>query len=195
MQYYGSYLLICLIAWPILIILRFGIKQKISLRAFQCYDLAKQLSHFLFFFLFCFVLFSQIITKVECGKVSYDNHRVTKGITVVTECYVTRSQSQSQHVMRQTHNRNNMKTMGEYCTAIIIKYQKQFRRKIKMKWTTWLTHITNCKSLGQENLRGGQYHDLAKWLTYYLFFFSFGLTTHKKCGKVLCHKVSQCHVT
>ena len=24
----------------------------------ECYDLAKQLSHFLFFFLFCFVLFS-----------------------------------------------------------------------------------------------------------------------------------------
>jgi len=37
-------------------------------------------------------------------------------------------------------------------------------------------------------------HDLAKRLSYYLYFFSFsfsfGLTTHKKCRKVLCHR---CH--
>ena len=36
-------------------------------------------------------------------------------------------------------------------------------------------------------------HNLAKWPSHYLYFFSFsfGLTTLKKCGKVSCHK---CHI-
>jgi len=37
------------------------------------------------------------------------------------------------------------------------------------------------------------YHDLAKWLSYYLYFFSFSfsfeLTIHKKCGKVSHHMI------
>ena len=64
------------------------------------YDLTKQLSYFLFFLLFCFVLFSQIITKVECRKVSCDSHRVTEW------SYHTRSQSQ--HMTRQSHDRSSM---------------------------------------------------------------------------------------
>jgi len=36
-------------------------------------------------------------------------------------------------------------------------------------------------------------YDLAKWLSHYLYFFSFSfsfeLTTHKKCGKVSCHMI------
>ena len=80
-------------------------------RLLYCHNLAKWLSYFLFFFLFCFLLFSQIITKVECGKVSHDNHRVT-------EC----SGHRSQHVIGQSHDRSNIRTMGGQSIATKVKY-------------------------------------------------------------------------
>ena len=49
----------------------------------------------------------------------------------------------------------------------------------------------------QGNLRGGQYHDLAKQLSHYLYFFFFSfsfildLLHRRECGKVSCHK---CHI-
>ena len=49
----------------------------------------------------------------------------------------------------------------------------------------------------QGNLREGWCHDLAKWLSYYLYFFSFtlGLLHKKECRKVLYDKKSWYHIT
>ena len=81
----------------------------------ECHDLAKQLSHFLFFIFFSFLLFSQIITKVEHGKASHDSH----------------TQSQSQHVMRQTHDGNNMRIIGGCCTATRVKCISNVQNQMK----------------------------------------------------------------
>jgi len=55
-------------------------------------------------------------------------------------------------------------------------------------------------SLGQGNLRGEWCYDLAKWLSYYLYFFSFlflffylGLTTQKEVQESVMSQVSQSH--
>jgi len=46
----------------------------------------------------------------------------SQSMTLVTHFgHVTRSQSQSQHVMRKIHDRNNMRTIGGYCIATVVK--------------------------------------------------------------------------
>jgi len=54
-----------------------------------------------------------------------------------------------------------------------------------MKWEILKTYTINCeKSLGQGILRGEWYHDLAKWLSHYLYFFSFSFHLIRKLTDV-----------
>jgi len=68
-------------------------------------------------------------------------------------------------------------------------------RKMKIIWATWLIYTTNCreKSSGQEILRGRWYYDLAKWLSHYLYFFSFSFLIWTYYTRKECRKVSHDH--
>jgi len=62
---------------------------------------------------------------MEHEKASCDSHIVTKhDIGHITK-------SQSQHVIRKTHNGNNIRTIRGYCTAIIVKYISNVQNQIE----------------------------------------------------------------
>jgi len=53
-----------------------GVILVISFQETHCYDLAKQLSHYLYFFFFSYWTYNY---KMECGKVSQCHNGVTDG--------------------------------------------------------------------------------------------------------------------
>ena len=79
---------------------------------------------FSFFFFFQF-LYSRLTTiRIEHGKTSCNSVTKSQSMILVTHTFWSQSQSQSQYVMRQTHDGNNIRTIrtiGGHCIAIIVK--------------------------------------------------------------------------
>jgi len=68
-------------------------RDPVLVRPRGCHDLAKQLSHYLYFFSFLFFFFSLLIwiyyTKRKCRKVSHDKYHTSWSHDRMSQCHIT----------------------------------------------------------------------------------------------------------